>query len=366
MHLTRLARWSGQWVGSRREAFAGALGVALGLLVTEALSHWALGDPHPWFLVPLGASAVLAFPVPASPLAQPWPLIGGNAVAALCGVLCHRWLGDGGLAMAVAGGVAVAAMFALRCLHPPGGAMAITAVAGGPAVHSLGLEFVAWPVLINSLILAALAVAFHRVSGHSYPHRPPQAAPLHDTRDPAPSRRGGVRADDIDAALASYGERLDIDRGDLEEILTRAQLAAQRRQWAGLRCADVMSTDLVSVDPDSPVAEAWRLLAHHRIKTLPVVRPDGRLVGIVSVPDFFIDRRNPALQPTPRMASATHVAELMSTELRTASPEQPLVDLAAWFSDHGLHHLPVIDAEGRLRGMVTQSDLVSALLARGR
>lgn len=352
-------------VAGRRDLWSGALGVGLGLLCSEALSRWLLGTALPWFVIPMGASAVLVFAVPASPLAQPWAVLGGNGVSALCGVLSHAWLGDSGLAVALAGGSAVAAMFACRCVHPPGGAMALTAVLGGPAIHTLGLRFVGLPVLLNSALLVGLAVAFHRLSGHGYPHHPART-PLHDTRDPAPSRRGGITGPDLDAALAGYGEVLDIDRGDLEEILTRAQLQARRRQWGTLRCEDVMSRDLVSVQPDTPVAKAWELLAHHRIKSLPVVGAGHRLVGIVSVPDFFIDRHQPQVQTVPRMNQATRVDQIMSTRLCTAAPQQPLVDLAQAFSDQGLHQLPVADAEGRLVGMVTQSDLVGALLMQPR
>lgn len=364
MPLIRLSNWAGSAITKRRDLLTGSLGVGLGLMFTSLISHWALGNTQLWFVIPMGASAVLAFAVPASPLAQPWSVVGGNTLSALCGVLSHAWLGDGSWAVACAGGGAVALMFLLRCLHPPGGAMALTAVLGGPGVGALGLEFVFRPVLIDSLILVLLAVAFHRMSGHAYPHQPQRPRPLHDTQDEPPSRRGGIRADDIKAALASYGDLLDVDPGDLEEILTRAQMHAHRRHWAGLSCADVMSTDLVTVGPDGPVVAAWRLLAHHRIKTLPVIDAEGKLVGIVSVPDFFIDRTNPDVQPVPRMNNAKRVADIMSTQVRTARPEQPLVELASWFTDHGLHHLPVTEANQRLVGMVTQSDVVAALLTR--
>ena len=366
MPLRRMTAWASTFAVRRRDLLTGAVGAALGLLFTEELCRRILGTSSPWFVIPMGASAVLAFAVPASPLAQPWSVVGGNAVSALCGVVCHALLGDGGWAVACAGGAAVAAMFALRCLHPPGGAMALTAVIGGDAVHALGFQFVGWPVLVNSLILTALAIAFHRLSGHAYPHQPPQAKALHDTRDMAPSRRGGVLREDIDAALASYSDLLDIDGGDLEEIITRAQVHAQQRHWAGLRCEDVMSKDLVTVRPDTLASEAWRLLAHHRIKSLPVVDPTHRLVGILSVPDFFIDRSSPQVQGTPRMIGANRVSEIMTTDVRTAAPDQPLVDLIAWFSDLGLHHLPVADEQGLLVGMVTQSDLVMAILQRTR
>ena len=112
----------------------GCLGAGLGLCVTEWLSLHTLGTTDPWFLAPMGASAVLLFAVPASPLAQPWSILGGNTVSALVGVSCALLLGHTGLAASAAGALAIAAMFALRCLHPPGGAVAVTAVMGGQAL----------------------------------------------------------------------------------------------------------------------------------------------------------------------------------------------------------------------------------------
>ena len=82
--------------GGRRELWLGGLGVGLGLLCTEWLGrHW-LGGTSPWFIAPMGASAVLLFMLPASPLAQPWSVVGGNLVSALIGWLVYCWLGDGG------------------------------------------------------------------------------------------------------------------------------------------------------------------------------------------------------------------------------------------------------------------------------
>ena len=246
--------------GGRRDALLGCVGVGLGLLITEWLAHHWLGGTQPGFLLPMGASAVLLFMLPASPLAQPWSVLGGNVVSALVGVALYRWLGDAAWAAALAGALAVAAMRALRCLHPPGGAMALTAVLGDPGVHHLGWGFVPGPVLVNSVAMLLVALLFHRLTGRRYPHQPSSTAQAHGTQDPPPTHRTGVSAQDLDAALASYGETLDIDRDDLEEILVRAHLHAQRRHWRGVRCEHIMSRDVVSVRDDAPPARpgsAW-------------------------------------------------------------------------------------------------------------
>ena len=177
--------------GGRRDALLGCVGVGLGLLITEWLAHHWLGGTQPGFLLPMGASAVLLFMLPASPLAQPWSVLGGNVVSALVGVALYRWLGDAAWAAALGGALAVAAMRALRCLHPPGGAMALTAVLGDPGVHHLGWGFVHGPVLVNSAAMLLVALVFHRLTGRRYPHQPASTAQTHGTQDPPPTHRTG-------------------------------------------------------------------------------------------------------------------------------------------------------------------------------
>lgn len=171
----------------------------------------------PLIVAPMGASAVLLFAVPASPLAQPWPVVGGNVVSALVGIAVAHAIGTGPLAAGVAVGLAIGAMSLARCLHPPGGAAALTAVIGGPAVTSAGWSFAVVPVAANALALLATGWAFHRLSGRSYPHRP------------VPAPRPRFAPEDLDVALERAGEAFDIAREDLEQLLAAAEAAADRR-----------------------------------------------------------------------------------------------------------------------------------------
>lgn len=344
----------------RRELAVGALGVGGGLLLTEWLARHFLGGSALWFIAPMGASAVLLFMVPASPLAQPWAVWGGNVVSALIGVTCRHWLGDGGEVAALAGGLATVGMLALRCLHPPGGAVALMSVLGGATVEQLGYGFVVVPVAANAALMVLLALLFHQFSGRSYPHQGPANAQARGTADPLPSHRGYLQAD-LDAALASFGTLLDVDREDLEDIMVRAQLHAQRRQWGGLLCRDIMSRDVVRVGPSDSIDEAWHRLSTHRIKALPVVDEQQRVVGIVSLHDLFMGQTAPDPRRLPVMRTARRVADLMTRDVVTVQAGQPVVDLVRHFSDAGLHHLPVVDEAQRLVGIVTQSDLVAAL-----
>jgi len=210
--------------GTSRDRAVAGLGALIGIGLAGVVAAWTLGGlAAPVLVAPMGASAVLLFAVPASPLAQPWPVIGGNTVSALVGVLAARVIPDASMAGGVAVAGAILVMSALRCLHPPGGAAALTAVIGGEAIRAQGFAFALIPVAFDSAVLLALAWAFHRWSGHSYPHRArvvpePAGEPLH--------------REDIDRALAETGEAFDIAREDLDQLLNLAErhAAARRRR----------------------------------------------------------------------------------------------------------------------------------------
>lgn len=343
---------------ARHERIKSCVGALLGLFLTEWLCRQALGAFNPWFIAPMGASAVLLFAVPSSPLAQPWSIIGGNLVSAVVGVACARWIPDPGLAAAVAVSLAIAAMFALRCVHPPGGAVAVTAVFGGAAVTKLGFAFAVFPVAVNSMLLLVVALIFNNAMRRRYPHRPHEQGNIHRTADPMPADRIGFNRADLDAVLAARGEFLDIDPEDLEDILVAAELRAYRRRFGEVRVADIMSRDVVTIDADSRVGEAWKLLTTHRLQSLPVIsRKHGQLVGIVTLADLVSTQRGGA-----GLLRDGIVRDAMMTRVPVAQPEQPMVELARSLLEQGLHHMPVVDERHRLIGMVTQSDLVGALI----
>ncbi|MBA3817780.1 MAG: HPP family protein, partial [Deltaproteobacteria bacterium] len=141
-----------------RERVIACTGALLGIAVTGLVCALLTGGGvhHILIVAPLGASAVLLFAVPASPLAQPWPIIGGNTISALVGLAVGHWIDEPAIAVGLAVSLAIIVMSFLRCLHPPGGAAALTAVLGGPVVTTAGLVFPLVPVGLNSLILVAL------------------------------------------------------------------------------------------------------------------------------------------------------------------------------------------------------------------
>lgn len=119
----------------------------------------------------LGASAVLLYGAPGSPLAQPRNLIGGHLISALVGVSAWQLLGDlPWLAAGVAVATAIALMQASRTLHPPGGATALIAVMGSSQIHALGFVYCLVPAFLGPLILLAVALVVNNIpAARRYP-----------------------------------------------------------------------------------------------------------------------------------------------------------------------------------------------------
>ena len=333
-----------------RERLIGCLGALIGIALTGLISGWVFGEgPHiPLIVTPMGATAVLLFAVPASPLAQPWPIIGGNTISALVGVAAAHLIPDPTIAIGVGVSLAIAVMSFTRCLHPPGGAAALTALIGGPAVSASGFLFPFVPVCLNSIILVCLGVAFHRVSGRKYPHVAPAApANPHGTADlPAPARVG-FNAGDVDAALLALDETLDIDRGDLDRLLREVESQALARAHGDLTCGAVMSRDVVTVSLHEPAARARDLLLEHNIRTLPVVDEAGRLAGTLGLRELTL-------------RADAGIAGAMS-EARTASPDEPVVTLIPPLTDGNTHAVVVTAPDRSILGIVTQTDLLGTL-----
>lgn len=330
----------------RLKAASGAMG---GIAITGLLCGLMLGNgiAHPLLVAPMGASAVLLFAVPASPLAQPWSVFGGNVVSAIVGITIALLVPDLTMAAALAVGCAIAAMSLLRCLHPPGGAVALSAVLGASGDPSY--MFVLVPVALNTALLVTVAIIFHRIAGHSYPHVAPRAQSAHGTSDPAPLLRTPPSEQDVEEALEAYGDVLDVDAADLQVVLHDAEVRAAERSHAALTCGEIMSRDIISVRESQPVMEAAGLLHARRLLSLPVLDDAGRVQGLVS--------------PLDLARAGETVRDIASAPL-LVSDQTPVSELLRPLTSGARREAIVVDGDGKLRGLVTQTDLLAAMALR--
>ena len=333
---------------SPAELARGAAGALIGIAVAGATAKAVPGGPEalPFLVAPMGAAAVLLFAVPASPLAQPWPVIGGNIVSTMVGLTAH-WLIDDVLAAAAVGvGCAIGVMMLLRCLHPPGGACALLAATATPVIDDQGLAFAALPVAVNTVALLLVAIAVNNLTGRRYPHRAPAPAPVSNV-----DAEVGIGTADIESAMARLSQRLDVLPADVVALVQDAEAHALDRRLGSVPVSRIMSTDVATVQPFESIYRARMVIVDRQVKTLPVVDQERHVVGIVSIIDLF----------TRDLVELEPVESIMIRDVTTISQDTPVGDLVPIMTQTGFKVVPVVDAEGHMVGLVTRGDLIAVL-----
>jgi CBS domain-containing membrane protein len=354
---------------SQQERCRAAGGAFIGLFFTMLAGRYlgGLAGVSEWAMASLGASALLVFVLPSSPMAQPWAVVGGNVISALIGITCVHLLGDQMLTAPVAVGLSILCMFVLRCLHPPAAAIAMITSLG-----SIGdFQYAFFPVLIDSVLLVLMGLIYNNLTGKAYPNFWRIAPPSNQVET--------SHSKDIDAVLSRYNQVIDINRADLAGLIGQVELRAYEYKLKGIQCADIMTTKVRSIEVSTPLDVAWKILRDNHIKALPVIDLNRRVVGIVTLEDFLkhadIDLHNNfgqlmkgvvrsglkgignTLTTTPPDA----VGQIMSKKVRVISESRNVMDLVEVFHSQGHHHLPVIDSHQALVGIITQSDFVAAI-----
>ena len=331
-----------------------SVGAFIGLLISSCISWWVLGEINPWYIAPMGASAILLFAVPASPLSQPWNIVVGNSIAALVGVFCYHLIPNLSLAFSTAVAISIVMMMSTDSLHPPSGAVAITAVLGGSAVHDLGYYFLFYPVLLNSILLLIVAIVFNRMLGKQYP----QVAQLNErTKDLTPTQKVSIQPQDIQDVLEQQTELLDISEYDLQKLILEAQEKAQARVTTQFICADIMSKDVISLNDQDDILVALDKFKSMNLMSLPVINQQEQLVGTLAlyeVMEWF--KRVSDL----RAQWQHQVKHIMVHQVVTVKPEQPIQDLIPYFVERSFNYIPVIEQQ-KLVGMISRADMIAVL-----
>jgi len=140
-----------------------------------------------------------------------------------------------------------------------------------------------------------------------------------------------------------------------------------------MRVRDMMTTDVCTVRPETPLKEVARLLVERRVSGVPVVDEGGRVLGVVSEGDFLAREAGAAERPrgplwwhwaaSPDQAAnrmnATTAGEAMTSPAITVSAERSLMNAAAIMARSAINRLPVVD-DGKLVGIVSRADIVRA------
>ncbi len=147
-----------------------------------------------------------------------------------------------------------------------------------------------------------------------------------------------------------------------------------------LKAKDIMSEELITVTPATPVIEAARILLDKRINGLPVLDEAGQLVGIICQSDLVAQQKRfpipsmfnvldgvipisspKLLEKEMQKIAASRVAEAMSSNPETVNPETSLEEIATLMVSKGFHTLPVVE-RGKLVGIIGKEDVLRTLL----
>lgn len=345
---------------SPREALRAGIGTIAGIAVVGCVLAASGVDPKlGFFLVaPFGATAVLVFAAPNSPLAQPWPTVVGSVLSAVAGVSVTLAVDPVVPRVALAVGVAVAAMIVARAVHPPAGAVAMTAALAPDTIHEMGYRFAIAPVALGCALLVLVATLYGHLTRRRYPFR--HFDPVHESEE-----RVGLDEDELTGILQRYGQSLNLSVADLARLVGAAERQAAGHLADPMHAGDAMSQDLITVAPSANRAELADLFRTHKFTSLPVIDTDGVFVGVVFQIDLIesaeVGRRRRGPKPLrSRNAEAVTAADIMTTDLPTATVDTPIAALLPQLSDLGCDAVPVVDGH-TIVGIVTQTDLISVL-----
>ncbi len=128
---------------------------------------------------------------------------------------------------------------------------------------------------------------------------------------------------------------------------------------------DRMTTKVITIAPSTSVADALNLIRINKIRRLPVIDRDGKLVGIVSEKDLLYASPSPAtslsVYEIGYLLSKLKVEDVMTRKLITVNEDVPLEEAALIMTQNKIGALPVVK-DGKLVGIITETDIFKTLL----
>jgi len=143
-----------------RQTLIATLGASVGIGLIAFLSN---ASGNALLMAPLGATAVLVFGLPQSPLSQPRHVVGGHALSMIVGLICFFIIGNGVIAVGVASGLALGLMLATRTVHPPAGADPLLLMLTASSMAEAGYQ-IALPGVLGAVLLYLVAFSTHKVT----------------------------------------------------------------------------------------------------------------------------------------------------------------------------------------------------------
>ena len=143
-----------------------------------------------------------------------------------------------------------------------------------------------------------------------------------------------------------------------------------------MKVADIMTKDVISVLPDTPVGDVARVFRQHSLSGLPVVNAEGELVGLITERDMIARHARPHLpaylpvlgayiplgrkeyRESLRRITGVAAQDIMTTPAETIAPDAEIEDLASLMIEKDVNPVPVVDEAGRMVGIVSHTNVL--------
>jgi CBS domain-containing membrane protein len=195
----------------------------------------------------------------------------------------------------------------------------------------------------------------------------------------APVSGPDLKEEDILEAMRAIPGYLDITPGDFKEVYRLAFAHALERLSRAVTAAEIMTKDVVAVNPETPVSDVAEAMGRRGVSGVPVVDAEHKVVGVISEKDFlsrmgvkeplnFMSLVAGCLKTKGCVALPMKKAvarDIMSSPAVTVAPDTPVRTIAALLTERGINRVAVTDPVGRLLGLVSRGDIVKATMGRG-
>lgn len=347
-------------------------GAFLSILLVALLSHKLVNDTsYPILIASMGASAVLLFVVPSSPMAKIWPFVGGHLISTAIGISCFFLIPNLYMAVAISVSFSILAMIYLGCLHPPGGAASLAFILAGPEVHEIGFQFLLTPVAMNLFFMLLTSQAFNNARFLIKRRPRVQLAASHNLQSKnTPQSTLPFLETDLDDALKDMETFIDISHEDLNTIFSLALTRAKMRSHQGKSCKDIMTPAHHTIEFGSSLEQAWHLIQDHNLHGLTVVDRGMHVIGIITVIDFLehaesLDGASPEekiealITPSHLLESSKPeaVGQIMSSAVITVNLDDAASSVLPILKKYKTYILPVVDQQKKLQGLICLGDV---------
>jgi CBS domain-containing protein len=125
-----------------------------------------------------------------------------------------------------------------------------------------------------------------------------------------------------------------------------------------MRVVDLMTSDVITASPDTPIKAAARLMVRNKVSGLPVVDENTKVVGIITEADFL--RLEVAREEADDPKPIERVEQVMNRSVLTITPDATVAEAARTMVVNDINRLPVTDTNGKSLGIISRLDVVAA------